>query len=302
MTLRKDKVAAALQAMKGICSDPENPTALPEVMGQLADILGNVFDDIALPELPQLDSGEFGFPNDAPFDFPLGGGGIRGLDPLDGLESRGPGVGEEFGPGGDGGGGDGALGGGPDGPCVETTTRHVTLLGKAEEDIPAAKDGNPGVGTVRGQIVEVGDIVQLTECQKKCDEDFGKDIRELDKEIEQRIEMLNSEDNFAAHIGINQSDEIKDRKKQRAEIVKEFRKCMEQCRQQDNEKKVENESVAGTNVADSELIFEVKNISCEKIEKDTQVVISGLVTEPFNCGDDDLYVMVESCGCCEDDD
>ena len=51
MALRKDKVAAALQAMKGICSDPENPTALPEALGQLANILGDVFDDIALPEL-----------------------------------------------------------------------------------------------------------------------------------------------------------------------------------------------------------------------------------------------------------
>ena len=85
MALRKDKVAAALQAMKGICSDPENPTALPEVMGQLANILGDVFDDIALPELPQIDSGEFGFPDDAPFDFPLGGGGMPQFDGLGGL-------------------------------------------------------------------------------------------------------------------------------------------------------------------------------------------------------------------------
>ena len=69
MALRKDKVAAALAEMKGICSSPDDPTSLPDALGQLADILGNVFDDIALPELPTIDSGEFSLPEDEPFDF-----------------------------------------------------------------------------------------------------------------------------------------------------------------------------------------------------------------------------------------
>ena len=164
MALRKDKVAAALREMKGICSSPEDPASLPNTINQLADILGDLFDDIALPELPQIDSGEFSLPEDAPFNFPTGGGDIPPFDPLGGFEGGPPGGGEPFGEDGGGGGGGG---GGPDGPCVTATTSHVTFLGKAEEDIPAAKNGNPGVGTVRGQIVEVGDIVQLTECQKK---------------------------------------------------------------------------------------------------------------------------------------
>ena len=298
MALRKDKI----QALKdSLCLDNVDP-ATRSALNNLVDNLIPLFEATALPELgdlgginsgPGISSGADTNPGGEDDMLggtpPLGGGEEMPFDELGGFEDPPPGGGDDQG----GGGG----GGGVPGPCDKATTSHVTLLGKAEEDIPASKDGAPGVGKVRGQIVEVGDIVQLTECQKECDESFGKDIRELDEWIEKRIEILNSEDNFSAAIGVNLSDEIDDLRKQRTEKEKEFRKCIEKCRKEDNENNVENEIVAGTNVVDSEDVYEVKNISCEKIEKGTQVLISGLVTEPFNCGENDLYVIVEACGC-----
>ena len=290
MALRKDKVAEALQAMKGICSSPNDPTSLPDALSQLADILGNVFDDIALPELPQIDSGEFGFPEDAPFDFPLGGGGMPGFDPLGGFEGGPPGGGEEFGPGGEGGGEQGR----PPPNCEDDVTiEHVTLLAKVTEEIPAAKDGIPGVGDVEVQEIVPENQLKLTECKQKCNDDFAKDISVIDD----LIKVSEAAANFGLEDFFN--DQVKDLIKQKFEKEKELKKCLAKCRKEDNKNAVGDEVVAGARIENTGQVFSVKNISCEKIEKDTQVVVSGLVTTPPECGDNDLYVMVEACGCCE---
>ena len=278
MALRKDKVAAALQAMKGICSDPENPTALPEALGQLANILGDVFDDIALPEFPQIDSGEFGFPNDEPFDFPLGGGGIRGLDPLDGLESRGPGGGGPFGGGGgEGGGGDGPGGGQSDEQCLSIFTA------KTQGEIPAASGDTPGEGFVKPMSLsplatsedEFDDAAFLgadtpsptrttqsdyENCRKKCEkENFGVPIEEI----------IGADD--ADFLGITQEQAA-------IELMTE---CLKKC----------NEDMAFQTDDENAAPMSVYNISCEKIEKDTTVIVS------YDICQDVGYVLVEACGC-----
>ena len=311
MALRKDKVAAALQAMKGICSDPENPTALPEVMGQLANILGDVFDDIALPELPQIDSGEFGFPDDAPFDFPLGGGGMPQFDGLGGLEGGFPGGGEEFGPGGDG----------PDqvwqdgDPCAGATPVNVTYLAETTEEIPAAKDGIPGIGSVKLQVAVPENQLKLTECRQKCADDFGKDIKEIDKQIaaiqktqgtvidglESTVRLssalsLGAESEVSLRLTGSSNDKIDELKRLKFEQEKLYKQCLAKCRKEDNKNEVGDEVVAGARLEDIGIAV-AKNISCEKIESGTQVVVSGTIIEPSGCGEDDLYVMVESCGC-----
>ena len=98
MVLRKDKVASALQAMRGMCSDPTAQNALPDVMGQLANILGDLFDDIALPaldDLPGIDTGQDEPPveEEEELEEPVGEGEPLVFDPRDGFEEPPPGGG-----------------------------------------------------------------------------------------------------------------------------------------------------------------------------------------------------------------
>ena len=287
MALRKDKVAEALRAMKSICSSPNEPTSLPNALNQLADILGNVFDDIALPDLPPLDTGEFSLPEDAPFDFPLGGGGFPGFDQLGGFEGGPPGGGKPLGK---------DRGGQfpPPPNCDDVAiTEHVTFLAKVTEEIPAAKDGIPGVGDVEVQEIVPENQLKLTECKQKCNDDFAKDISVIDD----LIKVSEAAANFGLEDFFN--DQVKDLIKQKFEKEKELKQCLAKCRKEDNKNAVGDEVVAGARVEDTGQVLSVKNISCEVIEKDTQVVVSGLMTTPPECGEDDLYVMVEACGCCE---
>lgn len=315
MALRKDKVSAALQAMKGICSSPEDSNSLPNTINQLADILGNLFDDIALPELPQIDSGEFGFPDDAPFDFPTGGGDMPPFDPLGGFEGGTPGGGEEFGPGGEG----------PDqvwqdgDPCAGATPVNVTYLAETTEEIPAAKDGIPGIGSVKLQVAVPENQLKLTECRQKCVDNFGKDIKEIDKQIAAiqkafgtvldgvastvtlssaivPTPLLNANPTGTINLTGSSNDKIDELKRLKFEQEKLFNQCLAKCRKEDNKNNVGDEIVAGARLEDIG-IAEAKNISCEKIESGTQVVVSGTIIEPSGCGEDDLYVMVEACGC-----
>ena len=289
MALRKDKVAAALQAMKGICSDPENPTALPEVMGQLADILGDVFDDIALPELPQIDSGEFGFPDDAPFDFPLGGGDFLQFDPLGGFEGGPPGGGEPFGEDG-GGGGDGGDFPAPPNCNDVAITEHVTFLGKTMGEIPAAKDGIPGVGQVEEQqITEQGSPEQTAACKRECARQYQKDIEQLDDNITMYEDRLR-EGGISDQIIDSYNEEIRTLRKQKRELDQPYAECLDNCKPEPEEG--DEDAIHGTGT-----VLSVYNISCEKIEADKQVVVSGTIVKPRECGYEDLYVMVESCGC-----
>ena len=268
MALRKDKVAAALREMRGICSDPNNPASLPEVVGQLANILGNVFDDLALPELPQIDSGEFSLPEDAPFDFPLGGGTQRSLDINDGALGRFPGGGQPFGgfdDGGDpGGGGDGQqpeLGQG----CLEIFTA------KTKTEIPASSDGSPGEGfviqmalapkTQDDKDVENDDDLTTAQdifnCRQKCKQENGNNL-ELFFTPEE-IEGMNEEERDAA-------------------LLVEEADCYAEC----------NENLS---LQESGFPLTVYNISCEKIEKDKTVIVS------YDICQDVGYVLVEACGC-----
>lgn len=282
MALRKDKVAAALREMKGICSSPEDPASLPNTINQLADILGNLFDDIALPELPQIDSGEFGFPEDAPFDFPLGGGDMPFFDPLGGLEGGFPGGGEPFGEdgGGDGGGDGGPAGGQSDEQCLSIFTA------KTQTEIPAASGDTPGEGFVVALSLsplatsedEFDDAQWLgagtpppfrttqgdyRRCREKCEEEnFGVPIEEI----------ISADD--AEFLGIAQEQAA-------LELMAEcLKKCNEDMAFQTDDKNAEP--------------MTVYNISCEKIEKDKTVIVS------YDICQDVGYVLVEACGCCDE--
>ena len=291
MALRKDKVAAALREMKGICSSPEDPASLPNTINQLADILGNLFDDIALPELPQIDSGEFGFPEDAPFDFPLGGGDMPFFDPLGGLEGGFPGGGEEFGPGGEGGGGEGFP---PPPNCNDVaTTEHVTFLGKTIEEIPASKNGIPGVGQVEEQqITEQGSPEQIAACKRECARQYQKDIEQLDDNITMYEDRLR-EGGISDQIIDSYNEEIRTLRKQKRELDEPYGECLENCKPEPEEG--DEDAIHGTGT-----VLTVYNISCDKIEADKQVVVSGTIVKPRECGYEDLYVMVEACGCCDE--
>jgi len=317
MALRKDKVAAALREMKGLCSSPDEPASLPNAINQLADILGDLFDDIALPEPPQIDTGEFGLPEDAPFDFPLGGGDFPPFDPLGGWEGSPPGGGDGFGEDG----GDGGEGGGGGGdPCIDAFQKHVTLMGKTVGEISAAEGGIPGIGDVKIQVVVPENQLQLTDCNQKCNDDFGKDIKAIDKQITALLPtigtvldgvgstvtlssaivptpLLNANPAGTINLTGSSNDKIDELKRLKFEQEKLFRECLAECRKEDNKNNVGDEIVAGAAVVDTGEVVSVKNISCEVIEKDTQVVVSGTVWSDPECGEDDLYVIVEACGC-----
>lgn len=286
MALRKDKVAAALQAMKGLCSSPDEPASLPNAINQLADILGDLFDDIALPEPPPIDTGEFGFPEDAPLDFPLGGGDFPPFDPLEGFDGGFPGGGEEFGPGGEDGGGGGD-------PCIDAFEKHVTFLAKTTEEIPAAENGNPGEGLVQRQKVVGTNKEQYDECVKDLEEQYRLDIEEAERKIWAQRGLSPGGKPFPGLLGaaitFDDADEIIDHWRRRIkELGEEYKQAIVDCNFEPSEDGPVND--------DDPPRF-AKNISCEVIEKDTTVVVSGTVWSDPRCGDDDLYVMVESCGC-----
>ena len=283
MALRKDKVAAALAEMKGICSSPDDPTSLPDALGQLTDILGNVLDTLTVPELPQIDSGEFSLPEDEPFDFPLGGGDFPFFDPLGGFEGAPPGFGDEFGPGGEGGEGEG------DGRCDNVIVEYVTFLAKTLEEMPAGENGNPGEGLVGPVKVARANQEQYKKCKKDIEGQYGQDISEAETNLHHAIDRgeLRAPDGPAFE---TEDEAIKHWRKRIKELGEEYQQAIIDC---GFEKSDDGPVPAGPpRIA--------KNISCEKIEKDTQVVVSGLMVTPFACGeddDDDLYVMVEACGC-----
>ena len=279
MALRKDKVAEALRAMKGICSSPNDPTSLPDALGQLADILGNVFDDIALPDLPPISTGEFGFPEDATFDFPLGGGEMMFFDPLDGFGGQPP-SGDFGDPGG---------GGGEGGPAEEQNAPgdpgcSVQLfVAKSVTEIGASENATPGIGYVKIQSLQPEEISEdewediawfgldkpqdrktekdFVSCKNKCAEEiFGAELDELGSSGD------------AEFLGITQEEGA-------LSLMKDcLDKCFDEMTYQDD---------------DSVDPIMVQNISCEKIEKDKTLIVS------WDQCTNDAYVIVEACGCCE---
>jgi hypothetical protein len=300
MALRKDKVAAALREMKGLCTSADEPASLPNAINQLADILGDLFDDIAIDPFPPIDTGEFGFPEDAPFDFPLGGGDVPPFDPGGGFEGSPPGGGDGFGEDG----GDGGEGGGGGG-CLPAgiETQHLTYLARAEGEIPAAENENPGIGTANVEVVVRSDPAQVKECKDKCREDHEQDLKDANKHL--KTARFGSEDDlpFAAQLGGSRAAAIGIMQDKVQSIKDMINKCLIDCEGTPNPE--------GPKEVGCPLI--VQNISCEAIEDGTQIVISGtaevyvhLDANGRDCtdfckhivpGSEDMYVMVESCGC-----
>jgi hypothetical protein len=277
MALRKDKI----QALKdSLCLDNVDP-ATRSALNNLVDNLMDLFGDVALPELgelPGIDAGEFGFPEDAPFDFPTGGGGMPAFDPLGGFEGGPPGGGEPFG-GDPGGGGEG------DGPQAGQSSEQCLSIfpAKTKTEIPAAAEDTPGEGFVIPVVLTPIDpmegwhpplllpenedpitVEDYNNCRNKCEEaHFGGTSRAAMERLAELTGIEIEEDEFdeEASLGL---------------MVDCLKKCNEDLSFQEND---ESESMT------------VYNISCEKIEKGTTVIVS------YDTCLDVGYVLVEACGC-----
>jgi hypothetical protein len=311
MALRKDKVAAALAEMKGICTSADEPASLPNTINQLADILGELFDDISIDPLPPIDTGIDGLPDDDPFDFPTGGGDVPPFDPGGGFDGSPPGGGGEFGEDG----GDGGEGGGGGG-CLfsHIETQHLTYLARAEGEIPAAENGNPAIGTANVEVVVESDPAQVKECKDKCREDHEQDLKDANKLL--KTARFGSEDEVAV-VGWDHTPSTEfivgraatvGAMQDKVQSIKDMiNKCLTDCEGTPNPE--------GPQKAGCPLI--VQNISCEAIEDGTQIVISGtakvyvyLDANGDSCtdfcadivpGSEDMYVIVEACGCDEEE-
>ena len=289
MALRKDKI----QALKdSLCLDNVDP-ATRSALNNLVDNLMDLFGDVALPELgglPDISNNIDGFPEDAPFDFPLGGGGPQGFDPLDGFGGQPP---AEFmgspGGGGDGGGGDGG-GGGGESPCLT-----IVFPAKTKTEITAAEEGSPGVGFVKIQSLQPIeekdlDVLDKLNVWKSRDRPAGLDIKDIVPDesdfarcksecLKEIIGMSDKE--------IADSQDVLDRLQQwdregRPEQLELLKDCLKDC----------YSDVKFGDDEETDPIM-VQNISCEKIEKDRLVIVS------WDQCTNDAYVIVEACGCCE---
>ena len=274
MALRKDKIQALKDSLCLVNVDPATRSALNNLVDNLMDL----FDDVALPEfgeLPGIDTGEFGFPEGAPFNFPTGGGNPPFFDPLDGFGGQPPGGDGEFGPG-DGGGDGGGGGGGVD---CEDVAETVIAYAESTEEIPALSDGVPGEGNVFFIEIEVGGP-DTVDCVNECKKAFDEDTKEATQEL-RRLKRLRHENDSSAAI---------DEARKRLRVIRRERKeCLDLCGK-------------GTPVK-KEGEYTVQNISCESIEAGTGLIVGGTITREV-CGKDftgkeahDLYVLVEACGC-----
>ena len=281
MALRKDKI----QALKdSLCLDNVDPSTR-SALNNLVDNLMDLFDDVALPELgglPKINTGEFDFPEDAPFGFPTGGGGPLGFDPLSGFEGPPPGQG---GGGGGGGGEGGEGGGGGGGPQAGQSSEQCLSIfpAKTKTEIPAAVEDTPGEGFVIPVVLTPIDpmegwhpplllpenedpitVEDYNNCRNKCEEaHFGGTSRAAMERLAELTGIEIEEDEFdeEASLGL---------------MVDCLKKCNEDLSFQEND---ESESMT------------VYNISCEKIEKGTTVIVS------YDTCLDVGYVLVEACGC-----
>ena len=214
--------------------------------------------------------------------------------------------GSKYGPGGESGGGGEGGGGGGGGGCFDEGPKHVTFLGKTLDEIPAAKDGIPGIGPVEQQeITEQGSPEQTEACKRDCDRQYEKDINQLDDNILMYEDRL-KEGGISDQIIALYHEEIRTLRKQRVELAQPYNECIENCNPDPEEG--DEDAVHGNGV-----VLSVYNISCEKIEADKQVVVSGevnhkvcvnprgeVVSNTPIAGTEDLFVMVEACGCCDE--
>ena len=277
MALRKDKI----QALKdSLCLDNVDP-ATRSALNNLVDNLMDLFGDVALPELgglPDISNNIDGFPEDAPFDFPLGGGGPQGFDPLDGFGGQPPGGG--FGDPGGGGGGEGPGEGGGGNPGEPGCSVQL-FVAKSVTEIGASENATPGIGYVKIQSLQPEEISEdewedvawfgldeppdrkteedFVSCKNKCAEEiFGAELDEI----------VTPDD--AEFLGITQEEGA-------LSLMKDcLDKCFDEMTYQDD---------------DSVDPIMVQNISCEKIEKDKTLIVS------WDQCTNDAYVIVEACGC-----
>ena len=288
MALRKDKI----QALKdSLCLDNVDP-ATRSALNNLVDNLIPLFEATALPELGDLggiDSGAGINPGDEADMLggtpPLGGGEEMPFDDLGGFEDAPPGGGDDQG----GGGGGGGI------TCSDEGPEHVTFLATTAEEIPAAENGNPSQGLVQPQALVQADKEQYDKCVEDITKQYDEDIREAE------VNLMFARDRGEVTIPFRDDDASAEHWNRRIrELRDEKQQAIVECKFKLSEDGPEDDGP--TLIA--------QNISCEKIEKDTQVIVSGRVNE-YVCrdalgtavsrspipGTEDLYVTVEACGC-----
>ena len=292
MALRKDKI----QSLKNsLCLDNVDP-ATASALNNLVDNLTDLFGDLAAPEFPNLGSNLEDLPGLAPFDFPLGKGGLPetlgatiGNNGEGILQSPPGGGGGGGGDGGDGGGGDGGDGGDGSGeqppPCVVCENKlpglpeTTILFGTADGDIPGANEdtGEPGIGLLIAEELTPpeGEDEEYERCVNDCVEEYKEDIERLRGLL--AIESLLEAQRNTLRNDLN-------------EKIVEYRLCISKCEKR-------TPSPTGETLI-------VKNISCEKIEGGARIIVGGIICYDISAGDcrivsggEDLWVLVEACGC-----
>ena len=286
MALRKDKI----QALKdSLCLDNVDPSTR-SALNNLVDNLIPLFEATALPELPELEGLNTG--QDEPpveeeeeLEEPVGEGEPLFFDPLDGFEDPPPGGGDD-------------QGGGGDEICLpsdlpEIEERHRTFLAKTTEEIPAAENGNPGRGLVQPQKLVQTDKEQYDKCVKDITKQYKEDIREAE------VNLMFARDRGEVTIPFKDDDASAEHWNRRIrELEEEKQQAIVECKFKLSEDGPEDDG----------LPLIAQNISCEKIEKDKTVVVSGVVeTEIYRLSDGsicdekfikgNLFITVESCGC-----
>ena len=288
MALRRDQI----QALKdSLCLDNVDP-ATRSALNNLVDNLIPLFESAAIPELGDLEgisSGADINPGDEADMLggtpPLGGGEEMPFDDLGGFEDPPPGGGDD-----QGGGGGGGI------TCIDEGSEHVTFLAKTTEEIPAGENGNPGHGLVQPQALVQTDEEQYDKCVEDITKQYDEDIREAE------VNLMFARDRGEVTIPFKDADASAEHWNKRIkELRDEKQQAIVECEFKLSEDGPEDDGPS--------LI--AQNISCEKIEKDTTVVVSGRVNQ-YVCrentsgtvlsrspipGTENLYVIVEACGC-----
>ena len=277
MALRKDKI----QALKdSLCLDNVDPSTR-SALNNLVDNLMDLFDDVALPEVgefPGIDAGDFSLPEDAPFDFPTGGGEPPFFDPLDGFGGPPPGQGM----GGPGGPGDPGPENQPGRDAEGGQCSVQMFVAKVVSTVYGANERDEGITLGLGLV----EILHHQPVENEDNEDDDDDIEGTDEEEEDEItvdDYMSCREECRKEFweDENDDDEFFDDDVIDGAVLEEYASCLTKC----------EEGKWSLQPHDPPRYLEVKNISCEKIEKDKTVLVS------FDNCDLYGYVIVEACGC-----
>ena len=161
------------------------------------------------------------------------------------------------------------------------------MMGTDDTEITAAdEDGKPGEG-IFAEEERLPGGGGSDACRAACHDYYDDDIKEL-REALRNLDTTNMTPEEAAAAQQKLDLEIQDK-------MLELAECLNNC---------------PTGIPQpTGAKFTVRNISCEKIEKGTKVIVGGSVCytpippEQSPCvpwiGGEDLWVLVEACGCCE---